>query len=150
MMESENSGSEQPSAQPTGEPEEWAEHEHVAPEGQLHAQRLLASVGNPELAKLAIEKAHEKTQGAPADDDQLAQRLGYVSMLELFEASTPVPAANGKQWCVAPLKNGTWVAWERRNRWVSSEFASKEAAIQYIHDMAGAAHPPDRSPLEET
>lgn len=124
------------------DPESWVAHEHVAPESQLHAQRLLNTVGTPELAKLAIDYAQEKYATTPLDDAELAQRLGFVSLLDLFEASDPVATADENKWCLTRLASGKWIAWERLNRWISSEFTSEEAAIEFIHSTDQRGQPP--------
>jgi len=128
----------------------WVDHEHVTPTSQLHAERLLQEVGSPELAKLAIDQAKAGGETTVADDSQLAQRLGYVSFLELFESSKPIPTADGSQWCIAPRSSGTWVAWERQSRFVSRDFESLEAATDFVHAQSGAGAPAKNSPVKET
>ncbi|MHB0958552.1 MAG: hypothetical protein ACYC0X_16615 [Pirellulaceae bacterium] len=137
---------ERPHSDQPKDPEAWVAHEHVAPESQLHAERLLDTVGTPELAKLAIDQAQEKDATTPRDDTELARRLGYVSLLDLFEASTPIGTADENKWCITRLASGNWVAWERLNRWVSSEFNSQEAAVEFIHATAHRGQPPSTSP----
>lgn len=116
-------------------PGAWESHEHVTVEGQLQAQRLIETVGSPELAKHAIDRAQE-IQSAPAtSDDELARQLGYGSFLELFEASSPTDTSNGRHWCVTPTSYGKWVAWDRKNRHVSHEFDSRDAAMEFVKDL---------------
>lgn len=112
--------------------EAWESHEHVTVDGQLQAQKLISTVGTPELAKQAIDRAQEEQSSPANNDDELARRLGYGSFLELFEASTTVNAPGGQVWCVTPTSYGKWVAWDRESRSVSREFETQDAATAFI------------------
>ena len=109
-------------------PEAWQEHEHVAPPVQNQAQKLLDEAGSPELAKRAVDAA-AKTQPLPVSaHDQFARQLGFASYLSLFEASTPIKSALGKQWLVTALRTDQWILWNDSDLIVAGTYPTREAA----------------------
>jgi hypothetical protein len=132
------------------ESELWSAHEHIAPEGQLHAQRLLRTVGTPGLAKLAIDQVELQAGIRAIDDTDLAQRLGYVSFLDLFDVSIPVSTEDERQWYLTRQATGTWFAWERLSRWISSEFDLQEAGSDFVQSTVGREIPASTSSMPKT
>jgi len=116
-------------------PETWQEHEHIAPPVQIQAQKLLDAAGSPALAKHAVDTA--KTQPLPASvHDQFARQLGFTSYLSLFEASTAVRSAVGKQWFVTALRTDLWVVWNDSDLTTAGTYPTREAAERAVPSSA--------------
>jgi hypothetical protein len=104
---------------------EWTQHEHVADSAKIEAQKLVDTTGSPELAKQAIDAA---VSAAPKDKDELALRLGFVSYLDLFEASMLVRSASGESYYVTCDHGGRWLVWSERILDSGKRFATREDA----------------------
>jgi len=112
--------------------ETWREHEHVAPPVQIQAQKLLDEAGSPDLAKHAVDAA-AKTQPLPASaHDQFARQLGFASYLSLFEASTPLMSAVGKQWFVTALRTDQWILWNDSDLAAAGAYPTRETAERAV------------------
>jgi hypothetical protein len=112
--------------------ETWQEHEHVAPPILNQAQKLLDEAGSPDLAKHAVDAA-AKTQPLPVSaHDQFARQLGFASYLSLFEASTPIMSAVGKQWLVTALRTDQWILWNDADLTVAGTYPTREAAERAV------------------
>jgi hypothetical protein len=125
-----------PVTQAPGEAAAWTEHEHVAAPLQVDAQKLIDKAGSPGLAKQAI-RAVEDASNAPASpsassQDEFAQRWGFRSYLELFEASTGVRAAVGKNWLVTALADGGWIVWNDTDLRADTRYSTHSQAVAQV------------------
>lgn len=124
-------------------PEAWREHEHVAPPVANQAQRLVDEAGSAELAKQAVDSlphgpSDAKTQPlAYSAHDQFARQLGFASYLSLFEASTPVRSAAGRQWLITALRTDEWVVWNDADLAIAGTYLTREAAERSLPLPAG-------------
>ena len=117
-------------------PETWQEHEHVVPPVQIQAQTLLDEAGSPNLARHAVDAAAQ-TQPLPASaHDEFARQLGFASYLSLFEASTPLRSAIGKQWFVTALRSDLWVVWNDSDLMTAGTYPTREAAGRAVPSSA--------------
>jgi hypothetical protein len=115
--------------------ETWREHEHVSTPVENQAQRLVDEAGSPELAKQAVDslgafsgsKATAQSLATSAHD-QFARELGFASYLSLFEASTPIKSAAGRQWFTTALRNDQWIVWNDADLEVAGTYLTREAA----------------------
>jgi hypothetical protein len=115
--------------------------EREAPaEVRMHAERLVQESGSAELARKAIDKVQGDPQPAPCRDD-LAKSLGFESYLALFEASSPLVAGDGKNWCVTPLPGGKWVAWNDTDLASGERFETREQAEASIGSVGRQPEP---------
>jgi len=120
---------------PPAQSRQWSEHEHVSDQTQIEAQRLVNTTGSAELAKKAVEQASEPASGpaeAPGSREAFAKKLGFISYLDLFEASTPTTAADGTAWLVTAGPNQVWIAWNERDLDDSRRFATREEAMRSL------------------
>jgi hypothetical protein len=130
-------------------PEAWQEHEHVTTPIENQARKLLDEAGSPELAKHAVDSAAElhgaahlpgslaKTQPLAASvHDQFARQLGFGSYLSLFEASTPLASAVGKQWFTTALRTDLWVIWNDDDLVTAGTYPTREAAERAVPSSA--------------
>ncbi len=116
---------------------EWQDHEHLSQQVQLDAQRLVESAGTPELAKRAVDLARARRPTVTMDKDEFARALGYVSYLDLFEASTVHTTRDGSRLCVTVMKHGKWLVWDKAEMLVIGEFDSTEDALRQIEQLSG-------------
>lgn len=117
-------------ATPTPADKAWHEHEHVAGPCEVEAQKLVNAAGSVELAKQAVERTQEPTAPAASKED-LAKQLGFVSYLELFEASTPVKDAGGRPWFLTPDRSGSWFLWNEEDL-TPGRYATREESLVEI------------------
>ena len=82
--------------------ESWGEQEPVAPH--------------------AMEPAPDSPQ------DRFARQVGFASYLPLFEASTPLTSAAGKQWLTTALRHNAWIVWNDVDLAVAGTYPTREAA----------------------
>jgi hypothetical protein len=117
---------------------DWVEHEHVAPPLEAQAGQLLKNAGSPGLAHQALDAAerHQPALGSP--QDEFARQWGFTSYLELFEASTLVRSAVGKNWLVAVVPHGGWIVWNETDLHASRAFPTRDEAIAEIPAQAEA------------
>jgi hypothetical protein len=119
----------QASTSPEGNAEvpadEWTQHEHVADRAKIEAQRLVDAVGTPELAKQAVDAA---TSDPATNKEELATKLGFVSYLEMFEASMAVRNLSGQSYFVTCDREGKWLVWNERMLDNGKRFATREDA----------------------
>jgi hypothetical protein len=106
----------------------WTRHEHVAPAVANQARHLVEQSGSPELAKQAIDAASQPPPAAASDKDAFARRHGFMSYLEMFEASTVIHPADGKNWCVTALPAGKWALWNEQDLRIHSIHLSFDEA----------------------
>jgi hypothetical protein len=107
--------------------ESWQEHEHVVPHIRAQAQKLLDEAGSLDLAKHAVD-APAKPQAAPdSAHDQFARQVGFASYLALFEASTPLTSAMGKQWLLTALRHDQWILWNDTDLSIAGTYPTREA-----------------------
>jgi hypothetical protein len=110
------------------EAQSWSEHEQTSQPTEVEAKKLLDRAGSPGLAKQAIDAA-ARNQAPPASaKDKFARELGFTSYLELFEASTPVRTAEGKNWLMTALPGGKWTVWNESDLRGEGEFDSMDQA----------------------
>jgi hypothetical protein len=124
-------------------PEAWREHVHVTTPIENQARKLLDEAGSPELAKHAVDSAAQghglpaKTQPLAASvHDQFARQLGFGSYLSLFEASTPLVSAVGKQWFTTALRTDQWVIWNDADLAPAGTYPTREAAERAVPSSA--------------
>jgi len=117
--------------------EDWSQHEHVTPQANADAHKLIESTGNAELAKQAIDAAQQQPQVPPADKDGFAKQLGFVSFLDMFEASTTLATPDDRDWSITPLNDGRWLVWNAQDLTVAAETTSRDDAIQEVERRAG-------------
>jgi hypothetical protein len=98
---------------------------------------LVEQAGTPERAKKAIDVSQQRQQPLPAREDEFVKQLGYVSCLEMFEASTPIMlSSDGKTWCITPVADGQWLAWCQEEVQAGRKLGSREAAVRYVEEVA--------------
>lgn len=116
--------------------EAWSEHEHIAPPVQTHAQQLIEKAGSPGLARQAIDAADKHPPARASAQDEFARQWGFRSYLELFESSTAVRTAAGKNWHVTAIASGGWIVWNETDLYAASTFATRDEAMSKIppHD----------------
>ena len=126
----------QPPRSTSRESAEWTEHEHVAPPLAHHAQKLIDEAGSPGLARQALDAAAKHAPIGDSRQDEFARRLGFRSYLDLFEASTLVRTAAGKNWRIGGVPGG-WIVWNEIDLAASEVFVTKVAALTQVpeHDM---------------
>ena len=117
-------------------PEAWQEHEYVVPPVQIQAQKLLDEAGSPNLAKHAVDAAAKTQPLSASAHDQFARQLGFASYLSLFEASTPLRSAVGKQWFVTALRTDLWVVWNDSDLSTAGTYPTREAAGRAVPSSA--------------
>jgi hypothetical protein len=127
-------------ASPTEPNKAWEEHEHVAGPSDVEAQKLVNAAGSVELAKQALDKAREPTAPA-ASKEALAKQLGYVSYLDLFEASTAFSDASGRPWYLTLDRSGSFLLWNEADL-TPSRYPTREAALAAIGRAATEQHSP--------
>jgi hypothetical protein len=125
----------------------WEEHEHVAAPSDVEAQKLVNATGSVELAKQALDKAREPTSPA-ASKEELAKQLGYVSYLELFEASTAISDAGGRPWFVTTDRAGSCLLWNEEDL-TPSRHPTREAAMTAIGHTPRDQQSPQKGPGTE-
>jgi hypothetical protein len=119
-------------------PNAWQEHEHLTTPIENQAQKLLDEAGSRERAKHAVDvvastqAASGRSLAIGAAAEQFARQLGFASYLSLFEGSTPVASAAGKQWFVTALKTQEWVVWNDDDLSIVGTFPSREAAERAV------------------
>jgi hypothetical protein len=111
----------------------WTEHEHVSEPAKAQARRLVDELGSPELAKQAVDSVAGTVAGATDAKERLARELGFVSYLDLFEASTPVRSSDERNWFVTSKPGGTWVAWNEQELAPGEEYDSMEGAMTSVN-----------------
>lgn len=116
----------------------WTQHEHVTPAVQNQARQLVDQSGSSELAKQAIDAASQQPLAAASDKNAFARRHGFKSYLELFEASSVVRSANGKNWCVTALPAGKWALWNEQDLRIHSIHLSFDEASGGVPDEAAS------------
>jgi len=112
--------------------EAWTEHEHVAAPIQTHAQKLIHTAGSPGLAKQAIDAAQKHPPARASAQDEFARRWGFRSYLELFESSTTVRTAAGKNWRVTAIPGGGWIAWNETDLYSDTTYATRDEAMSHV------------------
>jgi hypothetical protein len=115
---------------------QWSAHEHVSPVIQSQAQELIDATGSPELAKQALEAAQSEAERSAGDrliseQDSFAKRWGFQSYLDLFEASSLVRSAAGKNWRLNVVAGG-WIVWNETDLAASKVFATKQDALAAV------------------
>ncbi len=91
-----------PDAGQTANSPEWNEHEHVAEQVQLQAQKLVDLTGSPELAKYAIGVVEQSQSDSPGEGSSPASpptskgNDQYLKALENFERSLETPVMSGE------------------------------------------------------
>jgi hypothetical protein len=119
-------------------PNAWQEHEHLTTAVENQAQKLLDEAGSRERAKHVVDvvassqAASSRSAAIAAAAEQFARELGFASYLSLFEGSTPVTSAAGKQWFVTSLKTTEWVVWNDDDLSVAGTYPSRDAAERGI------------------
>ena len=83
----------------------------AAPHVQLYAQRLLNETGSAEVAQRASDRAASRRPVTSSHQDQFARQWGFVSYLDMFESSSPVPSNDRRHWCVTAVSGGDWILW---------------------------------------
>ena len=90
-----------PDAVPATNSPDWNEHEHVAEQVQLQAQKLVDLTGSPELAKFAIGVVEQSQSVVPGEGSSPAApptskgNAQYLQALENFERSLETPVMSG-------------------------------------------------------
>lgn len=110
----------------------WVEHEHVAPPLEAQAEQLLKNAGSPGLAHQALRAAERHPPAVGTPQDEFARRWGFTSYLELFEASTLVRSAVGKNWRVVVAPQGGWIVWNETDFRADRTYPTREEAIAQI------------------
>lgn len=115
----------------------WRDHEHVAETAQLPAQQLLAATGSPDLAKQAIDVAHERQEGAATDEEtSLAKAAGYDSVDSLRHTATAISDRADSTWWIAPTQSQMeWIAWRSESPGEYHRFASRESALRWVNEQ---------------
>jgi hypothetical protein len=109
----------------------WTQHEHVAPPLTAQAEQLICQAGSPNLARHALDAAEPAGVGA-SRQDAFARRWGFTSYLELFEASTLVRSAAGKNWRIAALPHDGWIVWNETDLHVERTYVTREEAASQV------------------
>ncbi len=106
---------------PSGKPEvqsaEWSEHEHVSPQVQLEAKKLVDMVGNPELATQAIKGTGKNEEPSSSRESETTvtgksryspAQLSHVFLKSLadLETSFATPVVSGEltEWVTNALR----------------------------------------------
>ena len=99
-----------PDANPAVPVAEWSDHEHVADQVQLAAQKLVHQAGSSELAKHAIEVVEQRRQDSPGDN---GQRIPPASPPTHFERNDPfLKAIEGFETALeTPTMAGEMIDW---------------------------------------
>ena len=119
-------------AQPGEQTANWVEHEHVAPPLEAQAGQLLKSAGSPGLAHQALDAAQQRQPALASPQDEFARQWGFTSYLELFEGSTLVRSAAGKNWLLAVVPQGGWIVWNETDLNANRAHPTREEALAQI------------------
>jgi|GEM_PF-5658020 len=117
--------------------ETWREHQRLTPPVELQARRLLDEAGSPGRARHAVDAAAKSQPLAASAHDQFARQLGFASYLSLFEASTPIQPAAGKQWFVTALRSDLWVVWNDSDLVALGTYPTRDAAERAVPPATG-------------
>lgn len=121
-----------PASEPSDDAAKWTEHEHVAAPLHAHAQKLIDQAGSPGLARQAIRAAEQDAPARASTQDEFARRWGFRSYLELFEASTRVHAAEGKNWLATAVPDGGWIVWNDSDLRADATYATRDEATSQV------------------
>ncbi len=121
-----------PERSPPEKSADWTEHEHVSGPLQTHAQQLIDKAGSPGLARQAIESAQQHPPARASAQDEFARRWGFRSYLELFESSTLVHTAAGKNWRITAVPSGGWIAWNETDLQADRTYSTREEATSQV------------------
>jgi hypothetical protein len=135
----------EPSPQQPDAIADWNQHEHIAPTLELEAQKLIDQAGSPDLAKQAIDAACQHQAGAAGAPETSAQAWGFASRVELLAASAPYAGPDGDSWWITAIGENSWMIWNERNETPPRQFASVEAAQQFLAEATK-----DPAPIELT
>lgn len=127
--ESANKSGQRAGGQASDATAKWNEHEHVAENAKIDAQKLVDTAGSPELAKQAIDAASNDNA---KDKDALAAQLGFDSYLDMFESSTIVTAPSGETFYITGERSGAWAVWSERTLDTGKRFKTMDDAEQFI------------------
>lgn len=73
------------------------------------------------------------TATPPLTQEDFARHWGFASFLEMFEASKPVGAADGKKkWLLTALRGGKWLLWNDGELHAARVFDSREEALPQV------------------
>jgi hypothetical protein len=64
--------------------------------------------------------------------EALSRRWGFASYLELFEASTLVRSAAGKNWRVAAVPHDGWIVWNEADFHADLAYPTREEALAQV------------------
>lgn len=77
----------------------------------------------------------------PLTQEDFARRWGFASFLEMFEASKPAGAADGKKkWLLTALRGGKWLLWNDGELSQAREFDSREDALPHVSKSSSPAN----------
>jgi len=121
------------------------ELDSVSPHAAREANQLLERAGSPDLAKQATASATRHPAALRPQNDAFGKRWGFISYLEMFEASKPLGESDGKHWLVTNVGREQWIVWNDEDLEVAHTFQSLEEAKQQMRaktvkprDMADA------------
>lgn len=124
---------------PTGEAadHDWTGHEHVTENVRHQAQKLIDEIGSVDLAKQAVEAVGDVTTLANEATQQegqvrLANSLGFNTVEELWQASSSVPANDGKNWYITKVGDSSWAVWNDQQFQAERHFSDRDEALASV------------------
>lgn len=135
------SGNSQIGNSQSGKSQEWSEHEHISAPVQLEAEKLVDMVGNPELAKQAINAVEQQRKQSQGDSSVTnSPSSGEMPANRKQNTSAKISAAFLKSLTDLETCLATPVVAGELNEWVNNTLRACEKVRSYLLGDVGKIH----------